>query len=53
MEAQNQQEAQLLAGFRQMTQDAKNELLRFVISCAVRPAPQRPQLRVVNGKNDS
>jgi hypothetical protein len=54
MQTENQQEIQLLTGFRQMTSEAKDELLRFVISSMVRPAPvvERPQLRIINGKNN-
>lgn len=49
----DQQEATLMAAFRQMTPDAKNELLRFVISSMVRPQHPKPGLRVVNGKNNA
>jgi hypothetical protein len=52
MQTQDQQEVRLLMGFRGMTQEEKNELLRFVIASTVRPAIQKPQLRVVNGNND-
>lgn len=54
MQTQNQQESQLLLGFRTMTQEEKDELVRFVISGIVHQQMRaRPQLRVINGKNDS
>lgn len=49
----DRQEVALISAFRQMTPDAKNELLRFVISSAIHPPRPKPQLKVVGGKDNT
>jgi hypothetical protein len=44
-----QAESKLVEAFRRMPVDAQQELVRFAVASIVRPAVERPNLRIIAG----